>query len=1056
MNISRLIRKRPFITFFCVLLVVTVTSGICLFSFGILGENANLPGIHVSSNETGSYVFGTGLNIKKIPVNNLLQNSSFEKTAVSEVFSIEGQTENSVFVLPENIENLYEQDDFFLGGTMRVMSFDEDSLSRKFQTTVTRYKTNQLGLWSKIELPWTVDQDFEVAAVAYSTNTTVAVGQKGAIISDIHAASPRLTSLASGKNLVDCAVYADRFFALAADGSIATSTDGRNWTEEEAVLLSDSSVLFSSLFFLDRSAVAVGSKGSIILYNESGGQVVSSGTSEHLRAITGNGRVVLVAGDNGTLLTSSNGTIFRALSEEEKKDIPDDVNWSSAYVKNNTFFLGGSNGGLSIGSFDDATGLFSFSYKPAQTSKGEAIDIAEIRKMNTGSLLLLSQSGRLYCSSDEGDSWLYLQLEKDLDSADLLSVSSSDKILLTSGRNGYSTQLYTEISFTSGTEAVEIEKGSMLFLEITKNTEGTNVENGAWEIGGEGSRAVCVNQAPTGGGATSLMLSGTAGEDAHHILSQKLSAEDYMPLKKSEFYRLDIWLRQENIKNGEVMVWFSGNFKTLGTTFTNVGGGWRKYSEVFFLSPDADLESFDEQRLNIAFKGDGSLYIDRVELKKNTTADQVFLEPFISGMKSAKPQYIRLESLQIGAENKKNDTWIAGDGNEGFFVLPDGEKTTMGMLDLSSSLQMVKEVGANPWIVIDSYTSAADMEAILAYMCGSITDDYGKIRFENGKATPWSREFDRIVFEFTDTNAVFLSDIQRSAFSAYMKTTIDSSAYFPDINDKVLFVDGMPYESKVMVSSADFHASSLFAQIKSGESGEKAPALFSAGIKNAYDAYLDKIPRILSNSLVVSESSIQGGNEWIYSSDLYYYRENDTGKKIRVPVTSAEYVSFWLYDLGSYTTSGIMADISVSSEKEAILGGAFFSDGDFLDAISVSNGETLLRSFSILENAGLGSPLGVNFIPSPSGSDEDPLSAEDALEGVMAFAFRSSVETSVVIANTSNETKTFRLESDEGLRGSSFFRYSSTGKLMDTGVLGRNQNRITLSPGEVVVVKTAA
>lgn len=1042
MNFTRWIKKRPFITFFCVFLILAFFSGWVLITVNLLGESADLPSIGISSgnmvNNTG--VWGTGLNMKNLPSNNLLENPSFEDITAAKVFTVEGGEGNSVFILPENTQDVSDAEENYAGGEMRIMSFDAENLSQKLQSRVTYYKSNQLGLWNHTEFPWTVVRDFRISAIAHSTNTAIAVGNKGVIISDISTSSPSVITLPSQKDMVDCVVSAERFIALADDGSMAVSSDGKNWTESESG--APPGISFSEIAFTQQGGVAVGEKGVILLYTNSGSQVIYSETQEDLTCVASDERIFLVAGAKGELLMSVNGVIFRSLSERERGELDGDTVWSSLTYHSNRFYLGGEDGTIGIGMYSDSENQFSFVKKTILDERGLPLSVRQIEVLDSGVMILRDQSGRLYCSSDEGDTWEELALEKNAEKADVLSILNSDHIFFASERDGYQAQLYTEIEFEQTEAEVQIERGDMLFLYVSQNSEGEN-GLGKWEVNDDFSEAYCVSDAPSGGGASSIVLTGKkdSDPDSYHILSQNLSLQGENPLLGSTFYRVDVWLKQKNISENNVVCWLSGNFNSVWTEWTDVGNGWRKYSQIFLVSAIKEVGTDLEQRFNIGFHGEGELFIDKVELKPNTTSNQAFLPDLLGALSEASPRFIRLENLKIGSANMQKNAWLLGAGNEGLVELPEGMMASTGITDLSQSLQMVKQVGANPWIVIDSYTTAADMEAIVGYLCGSVSDTYGKIRYANGKATPWSREFDRIIFEFTDTNRTFDSDIQKSAFVAYLRRAVDASAYRLDINDKVLFLDGMVYQGGAVTSTADYHTSDLRARV-SEESGD-SKEYFISSIKDAYATYFDGIPRILSDQKTGFDK------EWIRSSRLDYLAEQG---QLHKHVTAAEYLWFWMQDFG-VNTKGVMADVFVAgipgTQKDAMI----FKDNISGEPSSYLNGTTLLRSMAIMNMIREPSPLEISYSPAltqkgTEGTPEFPV-------GLQAFAFQDGANITIIVVNISSTSQAFRIDSDFSLRNAELNKYSDTGvNLKDTVTLRGNQNRIDLLPGQTVVIQT--
>ena len=1051
MNRSRRIHKRPFVTFLCVLAVVGVLSGYFLISMGALGGGADLPAVRVSANELGSRSLGIGLNVSELPVNNFVRNPSFENSELNEFFLIEGYQGNKVYVLPKNTSDRYVADDFFTGGSIRVLAFSEQVISRKLETTVTDYRINQPGLWSSTELPGVLPVGFALSAIASSSNTTVAVGSGGYIVSDVMAAVPVFVELEFEGDWVDCIAGGDRFFALAADGSLAVSSNGRTWslTENTAV----SGFEFASLAAIDRSCIAVGERGMILQYLADHVRLIPVDTRQNLRAVGSDGNVVLVAGERGTLLSSVNGSVFRALSDAEIPDGGKSVDWVDVTVKGNLFLLAGARGEVAVGRFSALTNSFSFSAFSVTDESGSPVLLQSIEQTANGVLLALDTRGNLYCSSDGALSWARLDTSES-GVSDLLFVSSEDKIVLASDRFCYLTQLYTEISFKSDQEDIDINRGDMLFLGIDEQTEATGDSFNQWEIYGESAEGKVVGQAPTGGGHSSFLLSG-AGE-GEHFISQVISTKQFYPLQTQEFYRLDIWLRQNRMKDSDVLVWMTGGFENVGTRFSNVGNGWRQYTYIFTISQKSEFLDEKEQRVNIGFRGTGDLYIDKVELRASAEAERVYDQKyFVEPLREAAPEYIRLENLRIGVGDTSGDSWYLGGGNDGILTDRSGNVEVTGVTDLSQSLQLVKDVGANPWIVIDSMTTLRDVRNILAYLCGSFADEYGSYRIAAGKAAPWSKDFERIVFEITDTNGIFSADLQKGAFVNYIKAEIESSfSVYRELRDKAVFVDGMSYSGGLMTSGADFHCGDLNMELAFSGEGEVGVKSFLSKMDEAYSVYYDGIPRILTDPLLSgSDSSVLLG-EWIRSGSLRRFRESDAAGKTRVSVSAAEYASFFLYDLGMSTT-GLLADISIAADGRNRAENSFFSEEDSAGSISVANGKTILNVLSLLGDAVQGVPLEV-IVPETGAVTAENVSATDQLrnlEGVQGFAFQNGDEITLIFTNLSAQARLFRLEGEYSFKGAELSQYADNGAFLESAQMNRRQNRINILPGQVVVVR---
>ena len=1055
-NFPLFIKRRPFVRFMVVVLIVVAFSRLFLLALWFFHSSANLPRVQITAQSHDSAVEGIGLNLKHIPSRNLIQNPSFEDSSIDKVFSVEGYDDGSIYVLPEETKAFYEKDDFFKNGKLRVMAFDDNGFTQHIQSTISEYKINQLGLWNRYELPRTKVQDFSVSAIATLSSIMVAVGNNGTIIADPLSTSSQVIDLDTNADFVACVTSAERFWALAGNGDVYTSQDGRKWNAVTGA--ADTASIFYDIALIGSTGISVGSGGTMIQYYNGKAIRFSTNTNENLYTVSGDGNKVLAAGANNTLLTSSNGNICRLLTEKELPEVPADTNWISSDYNNGMYLLGSENGFAAIGLMID--GSYSFTRELVLDEQGNPVTIQRIKILNSGSFLIQSDTGDLYFSEDKGKSWISLDTNTNerMGLSGVLYISPEDLLYFVKERMCYQSRLYTRISFEKTEENdLEINRGNMLFLNTLTHTEGLNaISSGVWEAADENSKIEVAADSPADGGNSSLRLSGAGNSEDHHAVIQKISGDAKDTLEAGKFYRIDIWLKQKNIENDEVMLWFTGGFDTIGKRFINVGESWRQYSFIFSIPRDARVNSEHGQKLYIGFQGAGELYIDQISLTQNAENGELFNKDFIRKIKTASPQYVRLENLNLGVQNTLVDTWHMPVGNEGLLMKKDKIESA-GITDLSSSLQLVNELGAIPWFVIDSNMTSSDIEAILAYMCGPFSDPYGKMRIAAGKAVTWEREFDRFVFEITDSNQIFDTDMQRGAFVRYIQSVFPQSKYFLDIKDRLFFLDGMNYESGKMDSLADSHTSSLRLDQFTGGMEKLSSSDTMHAIDQSYLSYFDGIPRIVSGVTGKENNSELSADEWIRSASFLITDENENKERVRQKIDAAQYVYFFTHNLG-LNTSAVLSDIYLSSERREIIDDTFFSDGDFSDSISVSNGETIINVVGFLNAAVKGQRLEVQYSEAKvTETDENNESASvesglQKLEGIQAFAFQDGDSLHIILLNLSNQTKMFRLDSDLSIRGSTMKRYSENGSFMEETRITDESWQISLTPGQVAVV----
>lgn len=1042
------IHKRPFIVAAIVLLaVIAVTAGL-IFGLGLFSANSDLLRVHVYASESGLPVNSIGINLTHIPTANLLSNASFENLQYDQNYMVSEASANAVYVQSDSSADEQFRDGFFTGGTIRILSLDaEGNLIPKVQSTITGFETNQLGLWAELDTPEGNASGRNITSAASSTAISVAVGNGGLLISDLTSSSPKILETGTSEDFAGIFSIADRFYAVTDGGTFALSSDGRAWNAfSPAETLSGK---IHTVTAVGKTGIAAGDSGTVLMCSDGKVSRIPIDESSSFLTSTGDGNVVLLAGTDGAVWTSANGIAFRDLSEGEITYQGKTPDWVASDCRGGTFALAGADGQIAVGKYFSEAGQFSFTIHQAQDSAGSDIKPERIIVLPSGELVLVDSSGILYCSDSGAETWKQLSAGP-LNEITSLGLTSAGKILLSNGVISYTSQLFTCIQFEDVQNEEKIQSGDMCFLACTSPAEGS-AEKGGWDQYGDGTNAVSQETAPAGGGSSSIRLIGSetlSGDDAHYV-STVISDGDSSPFQPNLFYQMKVWLKQTGVANGEVMAWISGDFTSVGTTFTDVGSGWRQYTYTFVLPSAATGKNTGEIRFNIGFRGRGELSIDKVYLGLESAADTSVPDAYCQSVKDAKLSLIRLDNIGFGRFGMPSDAWLYPSGNE-CLTTYGGITAESGCNSLEASLSIVSDSGANPWLVIDSAAGQDSVEHLMNYLCGSITDTYGKIRVENGTAVPWSSQFERLVIEITDTNGVFTTDLQRGAYVDYIMKAFESSDYFVDIKDKVIFVDGMQYESGTMLSGADFHTGSL--SVTNKNDALSYVLTLDAAISEGYEAYYDSIPRTLSDAR-------RDQGEWIRIASLSMFsQEEKDGSMIysEEPVTAADCTAMLLYDLGNHSST-ILSDLPVNTDAAKEDSKLLFSSSGKSAAeklLSARNNKTILAATAILQGIAGGTPNDIEIIPSAlsSGRGEGTGLPAEA-KGLSVFAFQDENSIHVVAVNISDEPKIFLLEADVALRGDYLYRYADDGSLIEQTKLSQRGNRINLLPGQVITAE---
>ncbi len=1033
------IHKRPFIVGMLVLAFILVASGALSLVLRMFGTSNDFPIVTLSDTQSDILVRDVGINLDHLPASNLLGNPSFEATQHDAIFTIADSEDNSIFVSPDESTGTLLDNGFFAGGTIRVLSVDESGkLTTKLQTTISDYSMNQLGMWSELVKPADISEDIRILSCAASSVMTVGAGTQGTILSDMTSAEPRLIDTGIQEDYVAMFASSSRYCAVSRTGDFSYSSDGISWTTVSPQFSVYGSIHAGTSF--GKTFIAAGDYGKIMICLDNEIRKVVSGTRESFRAATGDGSVILLAGDNGVIRTSANGLLFRELSASEFASASNSTNWTAADTLDGRFLLAGYDGAIAVGTYDNRLGTFSFVAYSAKDDTGRAIQSDKAVFLPSGEILLLDTEGELYCSDLTFSKWKKLNTEM-TSMIDSVTVLPSGRILLTQAEIAKLTQLYTEISIESPQSEIDLRSGDTCLLSVEKPSVFQDEKDRTWQLGGDNSLMSVQEAAPVNGGRYSLRLAGDNSSSSvnAHFVSQKIAQTNELISNEGSIYEIKVWLKQEQIANSQVMAWVSGTAKPLGTTFSDVGIGWRQYTYSFVLPKN--IRDASEIRLNIGFVGQGSLYIDKAYFGLAESSESFVNGDILTSICNAKPGMIRLANVSLGKMNVASEAWLQSAGNDIEVMSTKG--SSWGVTSLDASLSLVRDANADPWIVIHSAADEQVIEQLMGYLCAGLTDPNGKIRADNGTPVPWSMQFDRFVFEISDTDQIFRSDTEKSSYVNYIISLISLSPYYLDIQDKVVFLDGMEYASKKMVSVADSHTCDISVTNYDQEQGMLLS--FDAAVASAYSLYFDQMPRVpFSEQRVVVDAA-----EWARSAKLTMLFDSLAGENqpfLHQSITAANYTAVILSDLGKHTSS-LMFDLSSEAPEVDSFSGSIVKSSELINGFSElnRNQQTLLNVIAFLGPASKGYQTDV-FVSTPTMS-------ESSVEGLLTYAFSEEETTFFIAANTSSQPLTFRLETPWPMEGDGYRKYGADGAQAVSSKLALRNNQVTLLPGEVFVAE---
>ncbi|MBN1891492.1 MAG: hypothetical protein JW780_01825 [Clostridiales bacterium] len=1051
------VHKRPFVVTTVVLSVFVLTGVLIVLYLGFFRQTSQTGRVRVGIETAGTEIRGLGLNVQAVPLPNRVWGSSFENITKDQLFTVYEGSDDYVYLLQSGLSDQEYGDDSFVGGTVRIMSLDEQGrMVQKLRSEVVDFDQTQFSPLTIIEGTDEIGSEFSF--IVSSGLNTVAFSRRGQYVTDLTTASRRVVDLSVQGEIIAATDAGGRFSALSSDWIVYTSVDGKNFnssgTDGTDLLIEETPRAVTSVGDV---VVACGDEGKIIAYSDGELIDVFSGSRADLLAASGDGKTALFVGSDGEMLTTSNGVLFRRLDKDERPFSDDSTDWVCATYSNDLYIAVGSSGETAFGNYDINTGRFRFSGYRTTASRGESISPRTIIVDSFGEVLLLDESGKTFILSNDRSSWKELSTQS---SAPVQAIgrASDGKIVMCRDTAFYLTRLLTRIEHGEHLTNTTVRAGDMCFLSSKVPVfDGMSRESTdkTWQVFGSNCAAQISSDAPPSGGASSLKLYAESdqGKDEACFLSQVLDSSGAAAFSEKTFYRIEVWLKQTGMSDGEVMVWLSGEFESVGTVFTDVGNNWRHYSALIVLPAEACGENAGDVRLNIGFLGQGELYMDKVFFGEDKFSSETIPDEYQDMIREIKPSFLRLSNVIFGKADISSESYYYPVGNESAGRIDGGELFSQGCTSLEASLRMTRYAEANPWLIIDSSTGQDQAEHLMEYLCGSISDPYGKVRIDNGTAVPWSSQFDQIVFEMSDSDDLFLTDLQRGAFVDYMINVIKASPHYLDIKDRVLFLDGMNYVGGSMLSTADYHTTSMHINESNDRVSDETDNIATPDvIEAAYLDYYDGIPRIISRPQ-------EKLGEWIGSAGMLIRPENDlqTGAgDSRGFLTAADHVNYLLYDLG-HRTSMICVDLPKRASSFDLNRSVFLMpdrpDGSEREQM-LTNIHTLLRSLASLNGSISGIPITVDILPpipekGESSSHNEGVEALDT--GMSAYGFVDGNRVSVIVTNTSEEPRQFRIETDFAVEDMIVDHYSDEGEKIGSTKRRNQGSRFTLLPGQYII-----
>jgi hypothetical protein len=1063
-------KKRKLFVFlgsFCVIVLLSIFLLAVTGAFGTRNELVRIPATPI--NGEAMDFDGVGLNLDRIPMSNFIMDPSFENS--NEVCSLTVASADEAHIYFDSDElNQFNIDS---NANIRVFSMDETgAMILKYQGAVLGYDETQIGNEVTIEDPnglWITDT---IVDIDYLNNTLVALTQSGKLISDISDEQLMHVFEAEDIEFKDICSNATEIYAITSTGTLYSSVDGRNFslvTEDAEIgaMLINESVEIQNIASVGNAVVAALSNGEVLVYSDGEVIALDLGIESGIAAIESSGNRIMIVSSDAEAYVSLNGLVFRQESvlesviESEVVDVD---------VFGDDFYCLLNNGTIVKCEYNDSGDATCSTLSGVSNYSS---NVASLIVADENNIVVLDSNGATYLVDSNIDT-VSIASSDGVSYDEIYSAPNGKVIVLRNNTIGI-TSILSDIRI-DGNSLSSILPGDICFIEATRNCIAANSFEGSqdeisenddeedmlddtlassWQVGtgsetwdyyGPDTYLSVVQDSANGYGSNCARVTGLS--DNIHMLSQELNGSASDIFEENAFYRIDIYLKQSGINNGDVNIWISGEgFEEQGFS-VSANGKFTMYSYVFAIN---DTSAFEEGpvRLNISFEGQGVLFVDGIYLGLDKNSEESISSYFRDAIVEATPSVIRLNNLSIG-ETGLSESSIFLNGTSSNSLSVDGNGVPMQVgncASLEESLRLVRDSQSTPWLVFGSCTDPTIVNGILEYMCGSVSSTYGKLRIDNGTAFPWSRQFETIYIEINDSEGNFVSDIQKSAYVDYITGIIRSSEYYTELKDRIVFLDGMNYEGGMMLSSADYHCSEVDLNI-SIDTTSTSGTTFTDLVNEAMDDAGYNSPRVTSHGTAVT-------GEFISSLSMSYELYDGSAtivSRYAQPISSGQYMSVLLSDSSAFSRR-VMYDVRTSYLAIDNESNMIFVPSEYNDTIR-DNLEAGVDDFfnfvSTINQFRYSSRLSLEALnPIDETSSQ---TAEMLMHNCSCAMYEVESTRYIIVSNSSSSQQQFVIENAGAEGESRVNRYSSSGIIIQSYRLTSRTQRITLQAGEYVVV----
>lgn len=926
-----------------VLILITlmmVGSGLFLFFIGFFGRSAELPRVTVSADLTSERCEGVGINILEVPDANIIDDPFFDKKDLCMYGQVIDAHDNYIYFDPSGSDAFSGMSS---GDEVNILSIDEygrmglrySGNAAGFSETMFSYP-EQIGGLDNLMISDPAVKSCRVQGTLFLLTSS------GRLIADA-SLDPR--DISDGIVFSDICAEGINLYSLTGSGDIYVNSD----TGTPALLgnvFTGDGVTAEHIAVINGNILCFMSDGQIRAFTSSGS--VDIGHVQAARIACGSG--FMACTDGCDVYVSFNGIYVKKL-EGLDECIPegDDISQIEAYGQN-VFILTEYGKVISADLTDSASVL--------NCRDISSIEPVSLCPSGPSHIIAVSSDHQTYRVSMETGN--ISALGNFGISADDVMISGEGLYIIRSGNKLYEASLMSAIVVDQPVADGVVMAGDTCIVKHS------SADVSDWDIYGN-----------TGIEHGNEGISLTGFDDGLHAMSVQLEAPVSELFRENLFYRIEVEM-SGSADIGECDIWLEGEtFGDEGMHITDLSQQLSPYSYVFAVTDS--MLSDEYLRFNISFEGEGVIEIRSVYAGLDRYDLNSVPAEFTDMINRSAPSALRFQDEVIGGQGSCEERYYG-----------------TGASSLECAMQICKSSGADPWLVMGPSVVQSDVDGLLGYLSGSVTNGYGKLRIDNGTALPWSRQFDTIYIEINDNDGAFLSDAGRGAYVTYVMGLFAKSEFYTEIKDRIVFIDGMEYEGGVMLSEADRHASAVF--IDGGSDFDTASA-------EAFEAADYAAPRT---------SGVNAGGEFIRS--------------LKIGGSSSGYNAADIVSAVIRAESGFAEIIMVDSDVD-------------VSAVVASLKPLTHGVLAFCETAQPIDP-----------SSEYTAEAFDEACDVMLVDHESSV--CLVVSNSSDQLQQFIVASDTyDLSDGSYSRYSPQGSLLIRRDLDRMTARQLLQPGEYMVIE---